>query len=88
MISLALVVITLFHVDQDTTHFEDQHVAKTLHQYNFYIGTVKFVHMVKFRLPCFQRSLTHGNDDTNCNYSHVEFSISSFRITTFHVVNL
>jgi hypothetical protein len=43
MISLALEVITdLLHVDQDTTHFEDQYVTNNLHQYNFYTGTVKF----------------------------------------------
>ena len=40
MNSLALVVITLFHVDQDTTHFEYQHVATTLNKYNFYIAGI------------------------------------------------
>jgi hypothetical protein len=34
------------HVGGDATHFEDQHVAKTLHQHNIYIGTVKFAGML------------------------------------------
>ena len=38
MISLALVVITLFHVNENTIHFED--VAKTLYLYNFYIAVI------------------------------------------------
>ena len=34
------------HVDRDAIHFEDQHVAKTLHQHNFCISTVKFAGIV------------------------------------------